>query len=97
MTVTATVANSDTLSEFGLDDAGDLSELTDSLKDLENATDKLCDGSGDLVKGIEKLVIASGKLKSGTKQIAVSSKQLATGLDKLVNGSTTIKEMEPVS
>ena len=56
MTVTATVANSDTLSEFGLDDAGDLSELTDSLKDLENATDKLCDGSGDLVKGIEKLV-----------------------------------------
>ena len=34
MTVTATVANSDTLSEFGLDDAGDLSELTDSLKDL---------------------------------------------------------------
>ena len=48
MTVTATVANSDTLSEFGLDDAGDLSELTDSLKDLENATDKLCDGSGDL-------------------------------------------------
>ena len=86
MTVTATVANSDTLSEFGLDDAGDLSELTDSLKDLENATDKLCDGSGDLVKGIEKLVTASGKLKSGTKQIAVSSKQLATGLDKLVNG-----------
>ena len=66
MTVTATVANSDTLSEFGLDDAGDLSELTDSLKDLENATDKLCDGSGDLVKGIEKLVTASGKLKSGT-------------------------------
>ena len=91
MTVTATVANSDTLSEFGLDDAGDLSELTDSLKDLENATDKLCDGSGDLVKGIEKLVTASGKLKSGTKQIAVSSKQLATGLDKLVNGSTTLK------
>ena len=71
MTVTATVANSDTLSEFGLDDAGDLSELTDSLKDLENATDKLCDGSGDLVKGIEKLVTASGKLKSGTKQIAI--------------------------
>ena len=92
MTVTATVANSDTLSEFGLDDAGDLSELTDSLKDLENATDKLCDGSGDLVKGIEKLVTASGKLKSGTKQIAVSSKQLATGLDKLVNGSTTLKK-----
>ena len=91
MTVTATVANSDTLSEFGLDDAGDLSELTDSLKDLENATDKLCDGSGDLVKGIEKLVTASGKLKSGTKQIAISSKQLATGLDKLVNGSTTLK------
>ena len=92
MTVTATVANSDTLSEFGLDDAGDLSELTDSLKDLENATDKLCDGSGDLVKGIEKLVTSSGKLKSGTKQIAVSSKQLATGLDKLVNGSTTLKK-----
>ena len=91
MTVTATVANSDTLSEFGLDDAGDLSELTDSLKDLENATDKLCDGSGDLVKGIEKLVTASGKLKSGSKQLSTSSKQLAAGLDKLVNGSATLK------
>ena len=91
MTVTATVANSDTLSEFGLDDAGDLSELTDSLKDLENATDKLCDGSGELVKGIEKLVTASGKLKSGSKQLATSTKQLATGLDKLVNGSKTLK------
>ena len=67
MTVTATVANSDTLSEFGLDDAGDLSELTDSLKDLENATDKLCDGSGDLVKGIEKLVTASRKIKIRNK------------------------------
>lgn len=91
MTVTATVANSDTLSEFGLDDAGDLSELTDSLKDLENATDKLCDGSGDLVKGIEKLVTASGKLKSGSKQLSTSSKQLAAGLDKLVNGSSELK------
>ncbi len=91
MTVTATVANSDTLSEFGLDDAGDLSELTDSLKDLENATDKLCDGSGKLVKGIEKLVTASSKLKSGSKQIAVSTKQLASGLDKLVNGSSALK------
>ena len=91
MTVTATVANSDTLSEFGLDDAGDLSELTDSLKDLENATDKLCDGSGELVKGIEKLVTASSKLKSGSKQIAVSTKQLASGLDKLVNGSSVLK------
>ena len=91
MTVTATVANSDTLSEFGLDDAGDLSELTDSLKDLENATDKLCDGSGELVKGIEKLVTASSKLKSGSKQIAVSTKQLASGLDKLVNGSSALK------
>lgn len=91
MTVTATVASSDTLSEFGLDDAGDLSELTDSLKDLENATDKLCDGSSDLVSGIEKLVKASGKLKSGSKQIATSTKQLASGLDKLVNGSSTLK------
>ena len=91
MTVTATVANSDTLSEFGLDDAGDLSELTDSLKDLQNATDKLCDGSGDLVKGIEKLVTASGQLKSGSKQLATSTKQLASGLDKLVNGSSTLK------
>ena len=91
MTVTATVANSDTLSEFGLDDAADLSELTDSLKDLENATDKLCDGSGDLVKGIEKLVTASGKLKSGSKQLATSTKQLASGLDKLVNGSSELK------
>ena len=91
MTVTATVANSDTLSEFGLDDAADLSELTDSLKDLENATDKLCDGSGKLVKGIEKLVTASSKLKSGSKQIAVSTKQLASGLDKLVNGSSALK------
>lgn len=91
MTVTATVASSDTLSEFGLEDADSMDDLTSSLKDLSNASKRLVDGSGDLLAGVNKLSSASGELKAGTKKLSSSSRELASGLNKLADGSKTLK------
>lgn len=91
MTVTATVATADTLSEFGLDDAASMDDLTSSLKDLSNASDKLADGSGELLSGVNKLASASKELKAGTSKLSKSSQTLTSGLNKISNGSKDLK------
>lgn len=91
MTVTATVATADALSEFGLDDIDSMDDLTSSLKDLESAADKLEDGSGELLDGVNQLASASKELKTGTAKLSKSSKELSGGLNKLADGSKELK------
>lgn len=91
MTVTATVATADTLSEFGLDDADSINDLTDCLNEMSNASEKLVNGSGDLLSGVNQLASASKELKSGTSKLSKSSKELTNGLNTLSNGSKELK------
>lgn len=91
MTVTATVATADTLSELGFDDMDSMDDLTSSLKDLEDAADKLENGSSELLTGVNKLASASKELKAGTAQLSKSSKELSGGLNKLADGSKELK------
>ena len=52
---TYTVASSEVLEQFNVDDIGDLSKLTKSINKLVNAATKLEDGSSELKKGLETL------------------------------------------
>ena len=83
MTVTATVASADTLSEFGLDKADSIDELNDSLTTLSNASEKLVNGSGELLSGVKELRDASKTLKNGTAVLNKKTKELSKGLNTL--------------
>lgn len=83
MTVTATVASADTLSEFGLDKVDTIDELNDSLTTLSNASQKLVNGSGELLSGVKELRDASKTLKSGTATLNKKTKELSKGLNTL--------------
>lgn len=91
MSVTATVATANTLSELGLDHIDSFDELTSSLHRLEDASNQLVDGSRELVEGVEKLSSASKELKAGTSKLSKSSKDLSSGLNQLANGSADLK------
>ena len=83
MTVTATVASADTLSEFGLDKVDTIDELNDSLTTLSNASEKLVNGSGELLSGVKELRDASKTLKNGTAVLNKKTKELSKGLNTL--------------
>lgn len=99
MTVTATVASADTLSEFGLDKVDTIDELNDSLTTLSNASEKLVNGSGELLSGVKELQDASKTLKSGTATLNKKTKELSKGLntlddkkDDLISGAKKLKK-----
>lgn len=99
MTVTATVASADTLSEFGLDKVDTIDELNDSLTTLSNASEKLVNGSGELLSGVKELRDASKTLKSGTSVLNKKTKELSKGLntldskkDDLISGAKKLKK-----
>lgn len=99
MTVTATVASADTLSEFGLDKVDTIDELNDSLTTLSNASEKLVNGSGQLLSGVKELQDASKTLKSGTSTLNKKTKELSKGLntlddkkDDLISGAKKLKK-----
>ena len=95
MTVTATVASADTLSEFGLDKVDTIDELNDSLTTLSNASEKLVNGSGELLSGVKELRDASKTLKNGTAVLNKKTKELSKGLntlDDLISGAKKLSK-----
>lgn len=83
LSMTATVAASGDLSEYGLDDVGSLDDLKDSLDELQDASAKLVDGSGELADGVQELRDACGTLLDGMNTADEKMGELADGIGTL--------------
>lgn len=83
LNVTASVASADMLSDLGLDDSADLSDLQDSLNKLKESSKKLVDGSGKLLKGVKTLQSSTKEFNSGIKKVDKNMKKLSKGLNTL--------------
>lgn len=88
--MTLSVVLSDALSDIHLTDSIDLSEIEDSMDDLNDATDQLEDGTGKLADGVKTLNDKTGELKDGTKELADGVKKYTDGVSEIANGVDTL-------
>ena len=82
---TMTVASSDVLEQFGLDEIDSFDDLTDSVGELENAAQQLTDGSAKAADG-------SSALADGSSALATGVKTLADGVNTLNSKSGDLTE-----
>ena len=83
---TMTVASSDVLEQFGLDEIDSFDDLSDSVGAAEQLTDgsaKAADGSSALADGSNTLATGAGTLADGTSALATGVKTLADGVNTL--------------
>ena len=88
---TYTVASSEVLEQFNVDDVGDLSKLTKSINKLVNAATKLEDGSSELKKGLEMLNSKSKNLSNGVGDLYTGVKSYTAGVSEVAEGSVALK------
>ena len=105
LAMTATVATTGTLSEFGLDEVDSLDDLKDSLNRLSDAsaqlvdgTSELSDGAGELQEGIRQFLDGvssaaegSGELRDGIHTLNDKKGELLDGVNALVDGMRTLE------
>lgn len=96
--MTITMALNDALSDLNLTDSLDMSEASDSVDDLTDASAQLVDGSGQLKDGVETLHSGTGELQNGIGSLAngisvytAGAGQLADGISSLKKGTTQLK------
>ena len=87
---TMTVASSDVLEQFGLDEIDSFDDLSDSVVELENAAEQLTDGSAKAADGSSALAEGSNTLATGIGTLADGTSALATGVKTLVEGVNTL-------
>lgn len=87
---TMTVASSDVLEQFGLDEIDSFDDLTDSVGELENAAQQLTDGSAKAADGSSALADGSNTLATGIGTLADGTSALATGVKTLAEGVNTL-------
>ncbi|MCF2555146.1 hypothetical protein [Faecalicatena contorta] len=87
---TITLASSEILSEFGLDDVDDFDSLEDSVGALEDAAGKLTDGSKELADGANMLDEKTSELKSGVNELKNGVDSYVGGVAEIADGSTRI-------
>lgn len=87
---TMTVASSDVLEQFGLDEIDSFDDLTDSVGELENAAEQLTDGSAKAADGSSALADGSNTLATGAGTLAAGTSALATGVKTLADGVNTL-------
>ena len=86
--MTITMASSDVLSDFGLNDLTDsdkVNEMKDDMADLN-------DGSTALVDGTKELKDGTKDLKDGTQELADGTKNLKDGTQDLYDGTCTLAD-----
>lgn len=83
LNVTASVASADMLSDLGLDDAADLSDLQASLNKLKDSSKQLVDGSGELLAGVKTLQSSTKEFNAGVQKVDKNMKVLSKGLNTL--------------
>lgn len=89
---TVTMASTELMNEFGMDEIGSFDDLEESLDELEDAAQKLKDGSKDAADGAKKLADGSKSLKDGTKELKSGSGSLANGSKQVSDGVSTLNE-----
>lgn len=87
---TMTVASSDVLEQFGLDEIDSFDDLSDSVGELENAAEQLTDGSAKAADGSSVLADGSNTLATGAGTLADGTSALATGVKTLADGVNTL-------
>lgn len=87
---TMTVASSDVLEQFGLDEIDSFDDLSDSVGELENAAEQLTDGSAKAADGSSALAEGSNTLATGAGTLAAGTSALATGVKTLADGVNTL-------
>lgn len=87
---TMTVASSDVLEQFGLDEIDSFDDLSDSVGELENAAEQLTDGSAKAADGSSALADGSNTLATGAGTLAEGTSALATGVKTLADGVNTL-------
>lgn len=83
--MTMTLAMSDVLSDIELTDSFDLSDINDSMDDLQAAANELKDGTVELQDG-------SGQLKEGTGELLAGTDELKDGASQLKDGTQELYE-----
>lgn len=89
---TVTMASTELMNEFGMDDIDSFDDLNDSLDELEDAAEKLKDGSKDAADGAKKLADGSKELKDGTKNLKSGTKDLKGGTKELKDGTSDLAD-----
>lgn len=87
---TMTVASSDVLEQFGLDEIDSFDDLSDSVGELENAAEQLTDGSAKAADGSSALADGSNTLATGAGTLADGTSALVTGVKTLADGVNTL-------
>lgn len=96
---TATIISSGLLEDMDLKDLDDVDEMSDNMKKLEEATDKLSDGAGTLEDGMKKYQTYLDQYLSGVTALDQGADALESGLQvmnekkgDLQAGATLLKE-----
>ena len=96
---TATIFSSGLLEDMDLKDLDNVDEMSDNMKKLEEATDKLSDGAGALEEGMETYKTYLNQYLSGVTALDQGAGALESGLQvmnekkgELQTGATLLKE-----
>lgn len=96
---TATVVTSGTLEDMDLKDLNDIDEMSDNMKKLEEATDKLSDGAGAIQEGmmtyktyLDQYVAGVAALEQGAGALESGLQTMNEKKQALQDGAGTLKE-----
>lgn len=94
MNQTMTMAMSDLLSDLNMDDTLDIdtSKITDSMNELQDATQQLKDGSTDLDSGAGELVDGISTLNDGAAELNNGAGSLKDGIDQVNSGAGSLSD-----
>lgn len=83
---TLTLATTEVMSQFGLEDVNSFDDLKDALDKMSDASGQLVDGSKALSEGLDTLQSKTGTLKTGISALTAGMGDLENGSDKLNSG-----------
>lgn len=87
-----TIATNELFNQLDTDEFDSLSELEDSMKTLQDSSNKLVSGSGELRKGLDTLLSSSGTLTDGIQQLISGGNALKDGTSTLASGSKSLAD-----
>lgn len=87
-----TIATNELFNQLDTDEFDSLSELEDSMKTLQDSSNKLVSGSGELRKGLDTLLSSSGTLTDGIQQLISGGNTLKEGTSSLASGSKSLAD-----
>lgn len=90
--MTATVAMAGLLSDMDLAGSLDLSELDDTMDDLQDAMGQLKDGGGELADGLDTLHNSMGEFTDGVSSLKDGVDAYTDGASRLADGIQTLSD-----